>query len=717
MAAPYVAGAAVLVREAMELAGYTDINSASIYRVLQDTSDSIWDSITKQSYDRLDLHSAIDSIIPDDTVGDSLNQSLLVDVRHGSETAGWLNQLGDRDMFRFTPSENARITIDADSSTIDSFQWSLFQSNTSLKSASGEQFTFDVVAGQTYSVSLTDSDSIGSYSLHWSVASNGGSSTGGNQANGGSGSGGSNPNHSFDAANATNLGTVDYLERSEATSGSYTMKATQNGVFSIQLESESISAGSIRARVGQSSWIVDSTWQDGQLRLDLQVTAGQSIDLQLIDTAAKDNQLDIANLLQSSGSTAKLSGTNNNEQFAISLEQGLRVSVGAIDYVLDPRVIQTVEIDGGMGNDDVRIVGSQQSEALEMRPGSISLESNLVKVTGQRVEQVFFDGRGGSDRAFMYDADTDDMLTANPHAAEMTGIGYRYQVQDVDRIFVHATAGGQDVAYLFDSRADDTLVIRPQFSSMRSEDYLNYVSGFERVNAYANAGGIDTAQLYDSLGDDRFNTSGEAASIVGSGFFSYTRSFENVEAYSTAGGRDTAALYAQNRSSITVGIDFSSFEENDQSRIARGFKDVLTYVDNQSVQIARGTIATALQSELTSDDRLDFRDSSTDETLMISNGESLASSDGAMHEGSPARSSPSDWLQWNDLKKDSGSELYGTAVRGEDSMDDQGPLQMLASLMELRRSLGADLDRAELGLIANPEIEKSLIEQVFARKG
>jgi subtilisin family serine protease len=46
MAAPYVAGAAVLVREAMEFVGYATITQETIYDQLRNTADSFYDSVT-----------------------------------------------------------------------------------------------------------------------------------------------------------------------------------------------------------------------------------------------------------------------------------------------------------------------------------------------------------------------------------------------------------------------------------------------------------------------------------------------------------------------------------------------------------------------------------------------------------------------------------------------------------------------------------------------
>ena len=64
MAAPYVAGASVLIREAYEFAGVDHVTQDDIYDVMRSTADLVYDPVTGQSYCRLNLQRAIESIMP-----------------------------------------------------------------------------------------------------------------------------------------------------------------------------------------------------------------------------------------------------------------------------------------------------------------------------------------------------------------------------------------------------------------------------------------------------------------------------------------------------------------------------------------------------------------------------------------------------------------------------------------------------------------------------
>lgn len=62
MAAPYVAGAAVLLREALAHTGQPSVNQARLVQILRTTADSVFDPLTRQSYLRVNLARALESV-------------------------------------------------------------------------------------------------------------------------------------------------------------------------------------------------------------------------------------------------------------------------------------------------------------------------------------------------------------------------------------------------------------------------------------------------------------------------------------------------------------------------------------------------------------------------------------------------------------------------------------------------------------------------------
>jgi hypothetical protein len=73
MAAPYVAGASTLIREAMETAGHEHIDQDRIETHLRETADTFHDPATDQTYLRMNLRAAIDSLLANHDVAANIS--------------------------------------------------------------------------------------------------------------------------------------------------------------------------------------------------------------------------------------------------------------------------------------------------------------------------------------------------------------------------------------------------------------------------------------------------------------------------------------------------------------------------------------------------------------------------------------------------------------------------------------------------------------------
>ncbi len=698
MAAPYMAGASVLVRQAMEMIGSTGINLTSIADHLHDTADSVYDTITGHTYDRLNLDRAIDTLIPHDNVGDTFQSSAQFDLATSHGLNGWINTLGDHDVYRFTPSSNGSLQIDADSSWLDTLQWSL-QSSSGQSLASGNLNVADVnlVAGQTYQLVVSADHQIGSFQIGFGFVPQ---STSG-------GAGGESPLPPV--GNAINLGAVDYLKQSLDAGQLLHVQATHDGLFSVQWTNHDSAAGSLAVTRAGSAAMRDSTWENGALRIDLNVTAGQWLDIQLPGNAADQGDLALANVLAQSGLSLSMHGTQASDQIGVDLSNGVKIRLGDIEYAYPAGTIEQLNIDASVGNDVLTVVGSPQSDKVDLRPTNSTIENSQIHIAIAAVEQISFNGGGGPDRIYLYDSDGDDILTARPHSAELVGAGYRFAVEAVDRIYIHATGNGQDYAYLYDSAGDDRLSVRPQFSSMNGDGYFNYVSGFERVYAYANAGGNDVADLYDSAGNDRFTTSGATASIVGPGFSSFTRSFEQVNAYANSGGQDLATLYGSSaQTQWQQGSDFIRFSEQGLTREARGFQSVETFVAGQAHSLATASIDAAVQETSLGPASLTSLSASEITTAPTSHWTA---------DGSPSTAS----ARFNSSEP---HQLVASALHPSEfepfhnylARQTLPELQVLREMRQMSDWLSERLQLPEEALLADPDSEFALLDEIFSKR-
>lgn len=479
MAAPYVAGASVLIREAMELAGFQDIRPQSIYETLRNTANHVFDTITNQSYRVLDLDRAIESILPKDTVGDTLPTGESMQMQSSWTKEGWINTLNDQDVYRINASESGKVTLRFESDHLEDQTISVIRNGLETRANFIDgPFQFQVTAGETVGLKIADGHSIGKYKL--------------------------------------------------------------NGSF------ESASEGRVA--------------EEGRL----------------------------PSFASIHGDQLTIRGTQEVNKIQLDLSQGVRADVDGVSYQWNGSEIRRIVIDGAQNNDTIRIIGSSLADRVDMRPGELEFLNERLSLRVSQVENVQFVGGGGPDRAYLYDASTDDRLSIYPNRAELTGVGYAFSVEQVNRIFVHAVLGGDDQAFVYDSIGDDSLSVRPQFTSLAGEQYFNYLSGFERVFAYANNGGVDQAKLYDSAGNDLFSTSGEVTSIVGNGFSTFARGFEVVEAYSNAGGTDRALIHVPSEGRLLSGVDYVGMECGLRSSIARNFEQIENFLSGNTISLPGG---------------------------------------------------------------------------------------------------------------------------------
>ncbi len=591
MASPYVAGASVLVREAMQMVSFAQINAQTIIDHLHNTADTIFDSITKASYDRLNIQKAIDALIPDDAVGDVLARAQTLSLNQASHT-GWINHLGDADSYRFTTDAAGQFHLDVNSKWLDNLRWNLATDGHSVASGDLTAQSLQLESNRTYELRFAANKEIGPFDFQWSFTAQPAPVIP-SPAPAPTPNPGPLPAPSpvptpspMPPEPALSLGTVDYVELNASQGKAYQFLAARDGTLSVQWNNPDIQTGALVLRGPNGQLLTDRTWDDNSLRVDLQVTAGQRFEVQLPSTVTGDQgQLAIANVISANGKTLNVNGTAGSDTLKFDLQRSGEITFGSVRYVAASGQYTQVHINTLGGNDSIQVMGSTDVDKVDLKPGVSTIANSRISATLAGVEQISFLGGGGADRVYLYDANTDDSLTMRPRYADLKGQGYRFTVENVERLYVHANSGGHDVAHLYDSDGNDRLSVRPQFTSMSGTGYFNYLRGFDRVYAYASAG-FDQADLYDSSGNDRFLTSRESASIVGSGFSSYTRFFEQVNAYATSGGIDTATLYVSNsQSQWQRAVDSVNFQEAQWSRQARGFENAQTIVGVPSSEI------------------------------------------------------------------------------------------------------------------------------------
>jgi hypothetical protein len=165
MAAPYVAGAAVLVRQALNLAGHLDVGQDALNYWLRTTADTIYDAATGQNYLRLNLGRALNSILPADEFGSTAAAAHELGTVIGSRTtSGLIGRLDDADYFRFTAASSGQVTLTLAMRGELQPVWEVAGHGQSI-TAAGQSLTFNVAGGASYTIGLRSGDGLGAYAL------------------------------------------------------------------------------------------------------------------------------------------------------------------------------------------------------------------------------------------------------------------------------------------------------------------------------------------------------------------------------------------------------------------------------------------------------------------------------------------------------------------------------------------------------------------------
>jgi hypothetical protein len=553
MASPYVAGASVLIREAMQFVGLTNITQDTIYDHLLATADQFFDAATSQFYKRINVSAALDALMPDDDFGntDATAHSLGVLGTSNVEVNGMIGKLDDVDCFKFTASASGTVTFTAATTHGLQASWS----GDGAVGADDNTYTLNVVAGQTYSVGLSTSSGIGYFDLTVMVESE---------------------------PVVVDWGTV----RSEIKSGLnvegqawYRISASQSGYVTAKL---------LRSTANDD---VQMAWYDANMqplanrlsagsssRVDSHVNAGDDLYLSVTGNCSNID-IQIVNQVVVDGSIATITGTSAADQFSFSVgSTQWIVSVNGVVYELDRTAVSQTNIDGGDGADRITMTGTANKETAVLRPHDVTFSGAGFTVVATAIENVTLDGLAGVDTSIFYDSAGNDTLTARPESTELKGDNYSNVVAGFECNVVHSVAGGYDFASLFDSAGNDTLTAYAERVGLQGNSYWNVAVGFDCVVANATQGGQDRATLYDSAGNDTFTAYPARAAIQGSGFLNVAAGFDFVAAHSVFGGNDRAVMYDSAGNDVfTAHPDRVGLQGNQFWNVAVGFDCAVAY--------------------------------------------------------------------------------------------------------------------------------------------
>lgn len=551
MAAPYVAGASVILREAYAFAGRTNVTQDELYNLMRNTADTVYDPITGQSYFSLNMERAIETIMPSDEFGSSMSTAHNLGSLTGtSQIAGLIGKLGDQDYFSFTAASSGQVTLSVDAAAKLNADWLL--GNTSAQ-RSGNNLTFNVVAGQKYTFGV-EASTLGNYTVNMSLESN--------QA-------------PVEYTNWGTVGTSEFDNIKVSGNGYYSLTARQTGILTVEAFWSQGKRFDFEIYNAQGQKVGSTSQTDGTGRMDLGAKAGQQYFLHVKGSGTVDFR--VTNALSQSGSTWKITGTADADQFSFSAATRL-LTINGTRYTLASSTTQ-VEFDGRGGNDSVSLFGTSGNDKLTLRPGEAAFTAGSMQINVTSAERIAVTGGGGKDQASVYDTSGNDVFIASDNVAYMIGGGFYNSVYAFNSVAGFST-GGSDYAELRGTSGDDMLITRGDDAQLSLSTGNSVRSNGFAIAAIMAGSGNDRAYLYGTDANESLVLKGDLARISGAGYSIYAKEFESHRV-DGGGGFDTAYVQGSDAAeTLTAHPTWLQLTGGGNNAYASGFENVYAYMQD-----------------------------------------------------------------------------------------------------------------------------------------
>lgn len=237
-----------------------------------------------------------------------------------------------------------------------------------------------------------------------------------------------------------------------------------------------------------------------------------------------------------------VTGSAQDDIFSLSGSSTLVVTINGRTYQYAAADVDRVVFDGGAGNDQATVIGTDAAESAALAPLSALFTRTGLQVAISNTETISVDLASGADQVSFTDSAGNDTLTVRLGNASMTGPGFSLAALGFETLAASSTVGGSDTANLYDSNGDDTYTGTTTYGELVGPGFEHRVDRFEAVNVTAGRG-IDTANLYGSSGNDTALMYHNTTRFYGSGFMHRPRFFDVVVVDCRNAGTDRVSMY------------------------------------------------------------------------------------------------------------------------------------------------------------------------------
>ena len=242
------------------------------------------------------------------------------------------------------------------------------------------------------------------------------------------------------------------------------------------------------------------------------------------------------------GNTVEVFGKDSDNVIEFDARHPKIVTIDGVQHAL-PVEVTTIKVHGGLGEDQLRIHGSNDNDDMYLHPTHARLQNPELDVSFYSLASMEANAfEGTNDRVFMYDAAGDDTFESSSEKATLHGNGFSQTANGFDRYYAYATSGGSDTAIHHGTTDDDFYRGSSSYSRMVSKVHFANASGFEISEGYSGGGKKDRAVFYDSANDETFTSRPNWSSVDGGTYSHEVHEFRYVSAFGGA-GNDVAHLF------------------------------------------------------------------------------------------------------------------------------------------------------------------------------
>ncbi len=518
MAAPYVAGASTLVREAMEFVGDTNITETSIYDVMQQTADSVYDPVTKANYLRLNVERAIDSIMPHEANVSPATAQSLGNVGASTSFSGVISQLADHDYYTFTATQTGTMKLTASTNDALVARWETIGPNgASTAAPAGNVLSLNVVAGQTYTIGISTASGLGYYKVSGALTPAagvvGGTTTTGTTTTTTTPTGTNPTGTAPTGTTTTGTTTTTTKPTNTTTTGTSTTGTTTAGTTA---------TGTTTTGTTTTGTTTTATKPTGTTTSN-PTGATSSGPVSLV------------------GGVLTINGTAGSDTVQITVGNGVQMTVNGVAYQYAAGAVSTINLAGGGGTDTVTLTSTVGGSTAVFHPDSVDLTGGptAVHISGEANITVIASGQGN--KATLYDSAGADNFTDTPGSATLQGTGYKNLARNFQAVTA-ISSGGADVARLYGGTGTNTFTAGPTSDSLVNGSFTATASGFKSVQAFGTAGATNVATFTTSTGNDSFQASGTAAVLLAAQSTVWAGGFNKVTAVAASQGKHVMSL-------------------------------------------------------------------------------------------------------------------------------------------------------------------------------